>query len=210
MSISDIDAKRDNIKTTLEGNECRRYTAYHIICNSCGKEYIKRRYNSNDEHICDRCRHYKNKTIKAKQRSLDALQEVRTKNEIKFDKAVNEMKTQVRWDSRYQHCSEVAKKRVESYGSIPEMMVAIQLLYLGHRIIPQQTIGKYRVDFLLPRLKTVIEVDGEMFHKKPKANREATIQLSLGLEWDIIHIPAELIRKDILKLDIILQHRGKK
>lgn len=210
MSISNIDAKRDNITTTLEGNEYRHYIAYHIICDSCGKEYVKRRYKSDDEHICDRCRYYKNKTVKAKKRLLEELQETRTKNEIKFDKAIEEMKRQVKWNAKYQHCADIAKERVELYGSIPEMMIAIQLLYLGHRITPQQKIGKYRVDFLLPKLKTVIEVDGEMFHKKPKADREATIQLSLGLEWNIIHIPAELIRKDILKLALILQHRGKK
>lgn len=210
MTISEIDAKRDNIKVTREGTEFRKYTAYHIICEKCGHEYIRRRYKSDDEHICDRCRYYRDKTIKAKEKALEELQEVRTKNEIKFDKAIDEMKAQVKWDSKYQHCAEVAKQRVEFYGSIPEMMVAIQLLYLGNRITPQQTIGKYRVDFLLPRKKIVIEVDGKMFHTKPIANREATIQLSLGLDWDIIHIPAELIRKDISKLGLILQHRGKK
>lgn len=208
MSISNIDAKRDNIKTTLEGGEFRKYTAYHIICESCGNEYIKRRYNSNDEHLCDKCRYIRNKKIKAKE-SID-LSGIQTKNEIKFDRAIAEMRKQVKWNPKYDRCAEIAKKRVESYGSIPEMMVAIQLLYLGYRIIPQQKIGRYRVDFLIEDIKTVIEIDGQVFHSKPKNDREATIQFSLGLDWNIIHIPAELIRNDIEKLLLILQHWGKK
>ena len=47
----------------------------------------------------------------------------------------------------------------------------------------------------------MIEVDGALFHQKPsKDDREAKIQLSLGVQWRILHIPAELIAKDIKKL----------
>lgn len=208
MSISDLDAKRDNIKTTLEGNSSRKYKAYHIICENCGLEYIKRRYNSSDEHLCDKCRYMRKKKIQAKEK-ID-LEGVQTKSEIKFEKAIEEMKKQVIWNAKYKRCAEVAKKRVEFYGSIPEMMVAIQLLYLGYKITPQQKIGKYRVDFLIENIKTVLEIDGAIFHSKQKENREAVIQLSLGLDWKIIHIPADLIAKDISKLNEILQHQGKK
>lgn len=209
-SISEHDAKQDNIKTTIEGGAYRKYIAYHIICDSCGQEYIKRRYKSSDEHLCDSCRYVRNKKIKIKEKAVVDVSDVKTKNEIKFDKAIDEMKKQVSWNDSYNRASEIARKAVEKYGSIPEMMVAIQLLYLGYSIIPQQKIGKYRVDFVIKKIKTVIEIDGIVFHTKPKENREATIQLSLGLDWNIIHIPAELIRKDILKLEAILQHQGKK
>lgn len=205
MSISSEDAKKDHIRTTLEGNNYRRFTVYHIVCEACGNEYSRRRYNSNEEHICDRCKQMRNKKLK-EEKSASSF---KSKNEVKFDKAIEEMKKQVSWNSRYEHCAEVARKRIEFYGSIPEMMVAIELLYLGYRITPQQKIGRYRVDFLIGSIKTVIEVDGKIFHTKATPNREATIQLSLGLDWKILHIPAELISKDILKLNTILQHRGK-
>lgn len=87
------------------------------------------------------------------------------------------------------------------YGSIPEAMVAIELLRLGYRIIPQQKVKKYKVDFAIPKEKIVIEVDGYVYHKDSyKGDREAIIQLALGLDWKIIHIPAELIAEDITKL----------
>ena len=58
-------------------------------------------------------------------------------------------------------------------------------------------------------------MDGELYHSKQKeGDREAIIQMALGLDWEIIHVPAELISKDIQKLrrviETILQHRGKK
>ena len=52
----------------------------------------------------------------------------------------------------------------------------------------------------------MVEVDGEIFHAKERnENREATIQISLGFDWKIIHIPAEKIRKNISKTDIIIK-----
>ena len=94
-----------------------------------------------------------------------------------------------------------ARMAQEKYGSVPEAMVAIELLRLGYRVIAQQKINKYRVDFYLPDDKIVIEVDGELYHSKKKhSDREAIIQLTLGWDAQIIHIPAELISNDIRKL----------
>ena len=44
-----------------------------------------------------------------------------------------------------------------------------------------------------------------MYHSQANNKREATIQLSLGLDWKIIHIPAELIEKNIKKLKTIIR-----
>lgn len=79
-------------------------------------------------------------------------------------------------------------------------MVAIELLKLKYKIIPQQKVGKYRVDFAIPKEKIIIEVDGKIFHNGTLNDREAEIQLMIGLDWKIIHIPAELIRENITKL----------
>lgn len=211
MSISDIDAKKDGIRVTIEGDQfTRTYKAYHIICEHCGQEYVKRQYNSDKEHLCDKCKHYKTRTIKAKERAKneEELLKYHTKNEIKYEKAIAEMKKQVKWDSDYEKSAEIARKAVEKYGSIPEMMVAIELAYLHKPFIPQQRVCRYRVDFLIPREYIILEIDGGVYHTKQKENREAVIQLSLGLDWKILHVPAELIRADIKKLNAILQHRG--
>ena len=126
MSISSEDAKRDNIRVTLEGNEFRKYTAYHIICESCGREYVKRRYNSNDEHLCEKCRYMRNKKIKAKEQ-ID-LGDTRTRNELKFEKAIEEMKKQVAADA--QRLAELEKALED-----PEMNQASKLTALAKKYI---------------------------------------------------------------------------
>lgn len=57
-------------------------------------------------------------------------------------------------------------------------------------------------------------VDGKLYHKNGAyGEREAIIQVTIGLDWQIIHIPAEKISANIQKLNDcileILQHRGK-
>ena len=82
----------------------------------------------------------------------------------------------------------------------------MELIRLGYQIIPQQKVKNYKVDFAIPKQKIVIEVDGAMYHKdKFNGDREAIIQFSLGLDWKIIHIPAEEISKNITKLKRVIQ-----
>lgn len=160
------------------------------FCKRCGRKYIhnNRRCRSSATY-CEDCQ----KAIKAqKNKEQD-------KYEIRFDKAVREIRKQVRNFEVYKKPIEIASTRKYSYGSIPEVMVAIELLRLKYKIIPQQRVGKYHVDFLIKDKKLVLEVDGEMFHRN-KNSRDAEVQLMLGLDWKIIHIPAELIRKNITKL----------
>ena len=133
------------------------------------------------------------------------LAEVETKREKQFNHAVEKIEKQVKDFSKYENAIKIAKTRAELYGSIPEAMVAIELLKLKYKIIPQQKIKKYKVDFVLPTQKIVIEVDGSIFHKNIyNSEREAIIQMSLGLDWKIIHIPAEKIAENITKLQEII------
>lgn len=172
---------------------------YKIPCERCGEILTRTQYNRRVNYLCDYCKNL----VKKKQKVLVAkeLEKVETRKEKQFKKATEKIKKQVKNFDEYNKAINIAKTKTELYGSTPEAMVAIELLRLGFKIIPQQKIKNYRVDFVIPKEKIVIEVDGEIFHRdKFNGDREATIQLSLGFEWKIIHIPAELIEKDIRKL----------
>lgn len=176
---------------------------YKIPCEMCGRVLRRIQYSRKRHYVCDYCRG----VVKKKEKLLidEHILNTKTQKEKQFDKAVEELKSQV-GDKfiEYQSCIETARKRVESYGSIPEVLVAIELLKLKYRIIPQQKIGNYKVDFAIPQHKIIIEVDGITYHRKINHKRESSIQLSIGLDWNIIHIPAEYIRKDISKLKEVL------
>lgn len=214
MTKSELCAIQDNLK--IEKIKARggfEVNLYCIPCSKCGSIVKKQMYDSNKIYLCEYCK----KQIARKKRQLeqDALDQVRTKKEQAFDKAVNRIRAQVKNFSRYEKAVSLAETRAESYGSIPEAMIAIELLRLGYKVIPQQKIGPYRVDFVLKDKKIVLEVDGKIFHKdKFGGDREAIIQLALGMDWQIIHIPAEMIERDIQKLkkciESICNMRGKK
>lgn len=172
---------------------------YVIPCEICGSDVIRTQYSRKRNYICDYCKG----SIKKKEKiALEHIGGVGTPAEKRFSKAVASVKKQAKNFKEYEKAITLAKTRTEKYGSVPEAMVVIELLKNKHRIIPQQKVGKYKVDFALPDIKMVIEVDGEVFHRNNRNDeREATIQLSLGLDWKIVHIPAELIAEDIIKLE---------
>lgn len=182
--------------------------AYEIPCKMCGKKVIRRQSRCIDNCLCDYCK----KTLEKKKAEAikQELWEIETKAERRFRKAVENIENQVKDISIYNKAIEIAETRVEKYASIPEAMVAIELIRLKYAIIPQQKVGKYKVDFAIPKHKLVVEVDGELFHKDDmKREREGIIQIALGMNWRIIHIPAELISKDITKLKEIMEMYNK-
>lgn len=176
---------------------------YLVKCSQCGAKMKSLSYGQNKKYVCPDCKY--NRKVKQREVEADLLDSITTKSDRRFAKAVEELRKQTKHFGQYAKVIRLAQTAAERYGSVPEAMVAIELLQLGYRVIPQQKIGKYRVDFYLPDEKIVVEVDGSLYHQKQKDGREATIQLSLGIDTRIIHLPAELIAKDIHKLDKCLK-----
>jgi very-short-patch-repair endonuclease len=151
------------------------------------------------QYICDRCKYGNREQKEAIAKAW--LDEIETKGERRFNQALDRIQKQVRDFSKYEKAVEIARTMQDRYGSVPEAMVAVELIRLGYSIIPQQKVGKYRVDFYIPKEKIVIEVDGAIYHRdRFGGNREAEVNLMLGLDTRIIHIPAELIGQKIWKL----------
>lgn len=208
VTNSELYAIRDGIKYYYD----EKYGAwghvghlvYEVPCEKCGTIMKKIQYSGDKNYLCEYC---KRKLAEKRKLLLEPeILDKETKYEQRFNKAVEEIENQVKDFDRYAKDVETARKRAESYGSIPEAMVAIELLHLGFKIIPQQKIDKYRVDFALPTPRIVIEIDGRIFHQdnKNQKQRDQYIQQRLGYTWKIIHIPAENIRENITKLGEIM------
>lgn len=177
---------------------------YEIPCEMCGNMTKQINYSRGNVYMCPDCRN-----LLRKKRKLAEIQEylqIITKEEKRFDKALLEIENQVKDLRRYERAIKIAKKAITKYSSIPEVMVAIELIKLGYSIIPQQKVTRYRVDFAIPKEKIVIEIDGGIFHKNKSValDREIIIQAALGMDWIIIHIPAEAIRNNIRKMKVII------
>ena len=196
------EAKEDGIKCHFDETAGYRNGKwiYEIPCAYCGRIQKYRIYSRKKTYACKRC----SIRVKEKERIVQEAKEpaVFSKHERRFLRAAAEVKAKERRPGEYDKAIEAAAKRLDRYDSIPEAMVAIELLRLGYKIIPQQKIGRYRVDFVIPEEKIALEVDGELYHRTNQRamERELLIQYALGEDWRIIHIPSEMIAESIRKL----------
>ena len=179
-------------------------TIYLVPCSVCGNKKKVVKYGRNVNYVCDVC---KAKKEYAKKKIADSWFEViEEKGERRYNKALDNIQSQVKNFKPYERAAEIARKAQGKYGSVPEAMVAVELARLGYAFVPQQKIGRYRVDFYIPKIPMIIEVDGEVFHHK-RTNREAEIQIMVGFETKMLSVPAELIEKDIQKLGDLIKKR---
>lgn len=94
----------------------------------------------------------------------------------------------------------------DKFDSSYEALTAIILVHNRIMSKMQYKVGRYQVDFLLPELRVVLEIDGER-HKNRKeydSERDRSIQKALGTGWKIIRIPTEHLDKNAKKLPIAI------
>lgn len=201
---SDMYAERDGIKVEIVPTPNRgNIKVYHIPCAKCRRIVKKRIYNGDKAYYCDICKNNLVKKEKALEHEL--LDSVLSKGEQRFLKAEDRLLKQVKNPEEYANAIKIANTRADYYGSIPEAMIAIELIKLGYSIIPQQKVGRYTVDFAIPKEKLIVEVDGGLYHQDINPDRDNYIKLCLGLDWEIVHVPAEWVSKDIRRLNKIMQ-----
>lgn len=90
----------------------------------------------------------------------------------------------------------------DKFDSSYEVLAAIVLVHNRIMAKMQYKIGTYQVDFLLPELRIVLEIDGERHRNKKDydSSRDAFIQKALGPGWKIIRIPTDHLDKNAKKL----------
>ena len=107
-------------------------------------------------------------------------------------------------------------KKTDNFDSSYEVVAAIILV--SNRIYSkmQVKVGKYQVDFLLPDYKIVLEIDGDRHKtKKNRDNeRDEKIKQILGIGWEVVRIPTELLdmkAENLVKgIESLLDYRIKK
>ena len=105
------------------------------------------------------------------------------------------------------------KEHPDKFDSSYEVLAAIVLVHNRIYSKMQYKVGPYQVDFLLPELFVVLEIDGER-HKNRKGydtKRDMYLQQALGDGWDIIRIPTDHLDKNAKKLPEaiykVIEHR---
>lgn len=108
-----------------------------------------------------------------------------------------------------------ASNNPDKFDSSYEMLSAIILVHNKIHTKMQQKVGKYQVDFMLPELFCVLEIDGDR-HRHRKAydsKRDMTIKQLLGGDWEVVRIDTEYLDQNAKALpkaiEEVLRHRRK-
>lgn len=183
-------AKEDGVRIDERG-------FYYPKCEICGEEVRRTCYSKKSMYICDECKKIvlEERAKRKKKKEEDA----RTQGQKRFDQAIKKLEKQGIDDS-WDRAIKLASKALDKYKSVPESMMAIGLARTGHSFIPQQKVGSLIPDFVLPKEKRVVEVDGSIYHLRYSKEEERDLRLCcmLGEGWDVVHVPAEMIEEDVL------------
>lgn len=103
----------------------------------------------------------------------------------------------------------------DKYDSSYEVLAAMVLIHERIYTKMQQKVGKYQVDFILPDLLVVLEIDGDR-HKHRKdydSKRDQYIKAQLGPHWEVVRIKTEYLDQNAKALPKaiygVLEHRSK-
>lgn len=137
---------------------------------------------------------------------FEEQQFVRLKKRRMLETAIRTLEKQhipiYRYKDAIKAVEEYIEGDVDKFDSSYEMIAAIVLIHNKIRCKLQYKIGRYQVDMLLPDLFVALEIDGER-HKGRKeydSERDLTIKMVLGSEWEIVRIKTDYLDQNATKL----------
>lgn len=131
---------------------------------------------------------------------------IKLKHREMFLKGVKRLENQGTDMYEYQEAIKVVEEfsaeHPDKFDSSYEILTAIVLIHEQIHCKMQYKVGKYQVDFLLPDLLVVLEIDGDRHKHRKEYDRErdAEIKKRLGQHWEVIRIPTEFIDQNAKKI----------
>ena len=138
----------------------------------------------------------------AEQHAADKLEYLRLKKKLMFERAVRTLEHQkldiYEYKDAIDAVQDYAMSNLEKLDSSDEMIAAIILVDNELQTTIGKSIGRYKVDFFIPELKAILEVDGERHSGKLYYDNERDIEIrkTLGQEWEIVRIKTEYIEEN--------------
>lgn len=135
---------------------------------------------------------------------------IRLKIEVMYERALRMMEKQDNIIMKdYKDASEVvrdlARSNPNKFDSSHEMIAAIELINNRVKTKVQYSVGRKKIDMLLPDLKVALEIDGHLhqFRIGKDSERDIEIMNTLNKEdkgWEVIRIPTKFIENNVIKL----------
>ena len=187
------------------------------ICWRCNKQIPKKDIDQEafypfGRRYCSKC-----SSVISEEDAREKAEYVRLKKNEMYKRALWRLEMQNTNMYEYKEAAEVVKAKLEEnpdkFDSSYEIIAAIVLVKNRIYTKTQYKIGRYQVDFLLPDLGVVLEIDGDRHeHRKIEDNnRDIDIRHALGPGWDIIRIDTKYLDRQAVKLpeaiNAVIEHR---
>ena len=193
------EAIEDGIKTNGQDYCLNQYL---IPCCECGQIVASWSYIRGRKYTCKECKKVQKNEIKEIKKPFKVEEQKR-----KLENAIDRIRRQGNNIDAYENANNKIVQYIENgryFDSTEEIMAALQLAKCGIEFRHQVRMGKYKIDFLIPSMKVVLEIDGELFHtddrKLHEQLRDGLIILNLGAEWEVIRIFDRYINQNTKKL----------
>ena len=126
----------------------------------------------------------------------------RLKKRLMLERAVRILERQALYIYEYQDIikdmEEYVAEHPDKFDSAHEIVAAIILAHNEIKMKAQYKIGNYRVDFLIPEMCVVLEIDGNL-HKNTlyrDNKRDIAVRQALGPEWEIVRISTDYLEQN--------------
>lgn len=165
------------------------------------EKFAKPDDDKNQRFYCDKCF-----SKIHEERKADKEEYVRLKKKLMFERAVRILEKQNVDMYEYQEAVNAVEEYVaenpSKFDSADEMIAAIILIQNEVYCKIQYKILEYTVDFCLPDLKVILEIDGDRHGNRREYDnlRDSAIKRHLGTDWEIVRIKTEFLEMKAEKL----------
>lgn len=142
----------------------------------------------------------------SEERKTDKVEYIRLKKKLMYERAVRILERQdvelYDYKEALEAVREVSSEDLNKFDSSHEMVAAAILIDNELTVKHHYKIAGYEVDFFIPELKAVLEVDG-MYHKHSVLKdykRDLKIRQELGKEYEIVRIDTKYIEQNAVLL----------
>ena len=170
-------------------------------CDRCNK-FINRYPRRRDKKVyCDKCfMIIRDEGFKKEfEEDIDKQNKVLRRFERTREFLVKKFKTLDEYEPALEMICKLAYKP-KWFQSMEEILVAIELLRNKVKTKHQVSYGPYKVDFVLPDFKILLEIDGAFHNKERDRERDKYIKSILEPDWCIIRFKADDISKNLKML----------
>lgn len=163
-----------------------RYDKHHLD----KEEYHQRGY-------CSECA-----TKVAEQNRANKAEYVRLRKALMYERAVRMLERQnvdiYDYEEALKAVKDFSESNLEKFDSAEEMLAAAILIDNEVEIAVGKQIGQYTVDFYIPEMFVILEIDGHLHGNRVYYDneRDKELRAMLGAKWEVVRIKTDYIEQN--------------